>query len=104
MIGFDHTVEAVRSYEDRKFRKSDFVTIGRDVLADAEVKASLQTKFGFDESGRDDVIREMMGPRAGVFKPEPSKRPTPGEALDKCRARVTAEHPIRPLKRDRRAV
>ena len=104
MIGFDHMVEAVRSYEDRKFRKSDFVTIGRDVLADAEVKASLQTQFGFDESGRDDVIREMMGPRAGVFKPEPSKRPTPGEALDKCRARVTAEHPIRPLTRDRRAV
>lgn len=92
-------VEAVRSYEDGSFRKSDFVTIRKNVLADIEVKVSLQTKFGFDGSEREGIIREMMGPRAGIFKLESSEQLTPREALDKYRARATVEHLIHSLKR-----
>lgn len=39
---FDRMVEAVRAYGDGHFRKSDFVTVKRNVLADVEVKVSLQ--------------------------------------------------------------
>ena len=35
-------VEAVRAYGDDHFRKSDFVTVKRNVLADVEVKVSLK--------------------------------------------------------------
>ena len=52
-------VEAVRTYEDGKFRKSDFVTVKRNVLADVEVKVSLQTKLGFDETEKEGIIREI---------------------------------------------
>lgn len=96
---FDRMVEAVRSYEDGSFRKSDFVTIRKNVLADIEVKVSLHTKFGFDGSEREGIIREMMGPRAGIFKLESSEQLTPREALDKYRARATVEHLIHSLKR-----
>ena len=60
--------EAVHSYEDGHFRRSDFVTVKRNVLADIEVRVSLQTKFAFDESEREGIIREIMGTRAGIFK------------------------------------
>ena len=92
-------VEAVKTYEDGHFRKSDFVTIRRNVLADVEVKVSLQTKFAFDESEREGIIREIMGTRAGIFKLESSEQLTPLEALDKYRARTTVEHLIHSLKR-----
>ena len=78
---FDRMVEAVRTYEDGKFRKSDFVTVKRNVLADVEVKVSLQTKLGFDETEKEGIIREIMGTRAGVFKLESSEQLTPSEAL-----------------------
>lgn len=96
---FDRMVEAVKTYEDGHFRKSDFVTIRRNVLADVEVKVSLQTKFAFDESEREGIIREIMGTRAGIFKLESSEQLTPLEALDKYRARATVEHLIHSLKR-----
>ena len=96
---FDRMVEAVKTYEDGHFRKSDFVTIRRNVLADVEVKVSLQTKFAFDESEREGIIREIMGTRAGIFKLESSEQLTPLEALDKYRARTTVEHLIHSLKR-----
>ncbi len=96
---FDRMVEAVKTYEDGHFRKSDFVTIRRNVLADVEVKVSLQTKFAFDESEWEGIIREIMGTRAGIFKLESSEQLTPLEALDKYRARATVEHLIHSLKR-----
>lgn len=71
----------------------------RNTLADVEVKVSLQTKSAFDESERDGIIREVMGTRAGIFKPESSEQLTPLEALEKYRARATVEHPIHSLKR-----
>ena len=92
-------VEAVRTYEDGHFRKSDFVTVKRNVLADVEVKVSLQTKFSFDEGEREGIIEEIMGTRAGIFKLESSEQLTPSEALDKDRARATVEHLIHSLKR-----
>ncbi len=96
---FDRMVEAVRTYEDGHFRKSDFVTVKRNVLADVEVKVSLQTKFSFDEGEREGIIEEIMGTRAGIFKLESSEQLTPSEALDKYRARATVEHLIHSLKR-----
>ena len=96
---FDRMVEAVRTYEDGHFRKSDFVTVKRNVLADVEVKVSLQTKFSFDEGEREGIIKEIMGTRAGIFKLEFSEQLTPLEALDKYRARTTVEHLIHSLKR-----
>ena len=92
-------VEAVRTYEDGHFRKSDFVTVKRNVLADVEVKVSLQTKFSFDEGEREGIIEEIMGTRAGIFKLESSEQLTPSEASDKYRARATVEHLIHSLKR-----
>ena len=96
---FDRMVEAVHSYEDGHFRRSDFVTVKRNVLADIEVRVSLQTKFAFDESEREGIIREIMGTRAGIFKLESSEQLTPLEALEKYRARATVEHLIHSLKR-----
>ncbi|MDC7950636.1 hypothetical protein PAA26_00795 [Methanomassiliicoccaceae archaeon COG_1] len=96
---FDRMVEAVRSYEDEHFRKSDFVTVKRNVLADVEIKVSLRTRSGFDESEREGIIREIIGSRAGIFKLESSEQLTPSEALDKYRARATVEHLIHSLKR-----
>ena len=96
---FDCLVEAVRAYGDGHFRKSDFVTIKRNVLADVEVKVSLQTRLAFDESERDGIIREIMGARAEIFKLESSEQLTPLEALDKYCARATVEHLIHSLKK-----
>ena len=96
---FDRMVDAVRTYQDGHFRKSDFVTVKRNVLADIEVKVSLQTKFVFSEDEREGIIREIMGDRAGIFKLESSEQLTPQEAFDKYRARATVEHLIHSLKR-----
>ena len=96
---FDRMVEAVSSYEDGHFRKSDFVTVKRNVLAEVEVKVSLQTRISFDEGEREGIIKGIMGVRAGIFKLESSEQLTPLEALDKYRARVTVEHLIHSLKR-----
>jgi transposase len=96
---FDRMVEAVRTYQDGHFRRSDFVTVKRNVLADIEVKVSLQTKFAFSEDEREGIIEKIMGTRAGIFKLESSVQLTPREALDKYRARATVEHLIHSLKR-----
>ena len=45
----DRMLSAIRSYNDGKFRKSDFVTVKRNVLADIEVKVSMQTHFDYDD-------------------------------------------------------
>ena len=92
-------VDAVKTYEDGHLRKSDFVTEKRNVLADVEVKVSLQIKFSFDESERGEIIKGILGTRAGIFKLESSEQLTPSEALDKYRARATVEHLIHSLKR-----
>ena len=96
----ERMLNAIRSYEDGKFRKSDFVTIKRNVLADVEVKVSMQTRFDYDD--KDEIygiINEVLGPRSGVFKLESSEQLTPSEALEKYRARATVEHLIHSLKR-----
>jgi len=92
-------IEAIHNYEDGRFRKSDFVTVKRNVLADVEVKVSLQSRFGYDEEDIEGMIEEVMGSRAGIFKLESSEQLTPLEALEKYRARATVEHLIHSLKR-----
>ena len=96
----ERMLNAIRSYEDGKFRKSDFVTVKRNVLADVEVKVSMQTHFDYDD--KDEIygiINEVLGPRSGIFKLESSEQLTPSEALEKYRARATVEHLIHSLKR-----
>ncbi len=95
----DRMISAIKSYEDGKFRKSDFVTVKRNILADVEVKVSLQTSFGFSREDRDGIIWEVMGARSGIFKLESSEQLTPSEALNKYRARATVEHLIHSFKR-----
>ncbi len=93
-------ISAIRSYEDGKFRKSDFVTVKRNVLADVEVKVSMQSRFDYED--KDEIyglINEVLGPRSGIFKLESSEQLTPSEALEKYRARATVEHLIHSLKR-----
>lgn len=96
----ERMISAIRSYEDGKFRKSDFVTIRRNVLADVEVKVSMQSRFDYED--KDEIyglINEVLGPRSGIFKLESSEQLTPSEALEKYRARATVEHLIHSLKR-----
>ena len=96
----ERMISAIRSYEDGKFRKSDFVTVKKNVLADIEVKVSAQTRFNYDD--KDEIyglIKEVLGPRSGIFKLESSEQLTPSEALNKYRARATVEHLIHSLKR-----
>ena len=96
----ERMISAIRSYEDGKFRKSDFVTVKRNVLADVEVRVSMQSRFDYDD--KDEIyglINEVLGPRSGIFKLESSEQLTPLEALDKYRARATVEHLIHSLKR-----
>lgn len=93
-------LDAIRSYEDGKFRKSDFVTVKRNVLADIEVKVTMQSRFDYDDKEEIyGLVNEVMGPRSGIFKLESSEQLTPSEALDKYRARATVEHLIHSLKR-----
>lgn len=95
----DRMISAMTTYESGKLRKSDFVTVKRNVLADVQVTVSQQRKLEFTDEEREGLIREVMGPRAGLFKLESSVQLTPAEALDKYRARVTVEHLIHSLKR-----
>ena len=93
-------LSAIRSYEDGKFRKSDFVTVKKNVLADIEVKVSMQTHFDYDDE--DEIyglIKEVMGSRSGIFKLESSEQLTAYDALRKYRSRATVEHLIHSLKR-----
>ena len=44
------TADAARSYEDGKFRQSDFVTVKLNLTADVEItKMSIQSHFGYDD-------------------------------------------------------
>jgi hypothetical protein len=61
----ERMISAIRSYEDGKFRKSDFVTVKRNVLADVEVKVSMQSRFDYDdEDEKYGLITEVLGPRS----------------------------------------
>ncbi len=96
---FRRMVEAITYYNKGHIKKSDFVTVKKNILADVEVKISVQTHFEFDESEEENIIQQMMGSRAGIFKLESSEQLTPSEALNKYRARATVEHLIHSLKR-----
>ena len=95
----ERMVEAVRTFNQGSFRKSDFVTIRRNVLADVSVKVSVQSRFDFTDDEVRGLVAEVMSARSGVFKLESSDQLTAKEALDKYRARVTVEHLIHSLKR-----
>ncbi len=93
-------LSAIRSYEDGKFRRSDFVTVKRNVLADIEVKVSMQTHFDYDDANEiHGLINEVMGSRSGIFKLESSEQLTAYDALRKYCSRATVEHLIHSLKR-----
>jgi transposase len=93
-------ISAIRSYEDGKFRRSDFVTVKKNVLADIEVKVSVQTGFVYDDQDEMEWLTEkVMNCRSGIFKLESSEQLTPSEALKKYRARSSVEHLIHSLKR-----
>lgn len=93
--------EAARYYSEKgKVRKSDFVTIKKNLCADVDVKVSVQTKMGFDDPAEiERIVKKEMGVRCGFFKLESSHELTPLEALRKYRKRVTVEHLISSLKR-----
>jgi transposase len=93
-------IDAVISYENGKIRKSDFVTVRKNVLADVDVKVRIQTQFDYNNPREFDLIVEQaMRSRPGIFKLESSHQLTPSEALDKYRARASVEHLIHSLKR-----
>ena len=93
-------VNAARSYDDGKFRVSDFVTVKRNVAADIDVKVSVQTKLDYDDPDMMEfMIGEMITSRSGIFKLESSEKSTPLEALNRYRARSSVEHLIHSLKR-----
>ena len=63
----DRMLSAIRSYNDGKFRRSDLVTVKRNVLADIEVKVSMQTHLDHDDGdGFYGLIQEVMGSRSGI--------------------------------------
>jgi transposase len=96
----DGMMDAVRSYEEGKFRASDFVTVKKNILADVNVRVSIQTKFGYDDPNeKERMIKEAMDSRPGIFKLGSSEQLTPSEALNKYRARAVVEHLIHSLKR-----
>ncbi len=95
----DRMICAMTTYESGNFRKSDFVTVKRSVLADVYVTVFQQRKLKFTDEECEGLIREVMGPRAGLFKLESSVQLIPAEALDKHCARATVEHLIHSLKR-----
>jgi hypothetical protein len=96
----ERMLKAIRSYEDGTFRKSDFVTVKRNVLANIEVKVAVQSRFGYDDPGETEyLVNEVMSSRAGIFKLESSEQLTPFDALNKYRARSSVEHLMHSLKR-----
>jgi len=93
-------IEAVRTYEDGKFKMADFVTVKRNVLAEIDVTVSVQTKLPYEgEDVRESIVSAIMDQRSGIFKLESSERLPPSEALRKYRARSTVEHLISSFKR-----
>ena len=63
----DRMLSAIRSYNDGKFRRSDLVTVKRNVLADIEVKVSMQTHLDHDDGdGFYGLIQEVMVSRSGI--------------------------------------
>jgi transposase len=93
-------IDAVRSYEEGKFRTSDFVTVKKNVTADVAVKVTVQTRFGYnDPVEKERMITEAMDRHSGFFKLESSEQLTPSEALNRYRARAVVEHLIHSLKR-----
>jgi len=93
-------IDAARSYDDGRFRASDFVTVKKNVAADVDVKVSVQTRFDYDDPDRLEwMITETMSKHSGIFKLESSEQLTPLEALGKYRARSSVEHLIHSLKR-----
>ena len=94
-------VDAVHSYENGKFRQSDFVTVKDNLAADVSItKMDIQTHFGYDDPEEiERMTEDKTGVRAGIFKLESSEQLTPSEALKKYRARASVEHLIHSLKR-----
>ncbi|MCL2786393.1 MAG: transposase [Methanomassiliicoccaceae archaeon] len=93
-------IDAARSYDDGKFKASDFVTVKKNVAADVNIEVSVQTKFDYDDPDMFEwMVLETMGVRSGHFKLESSEQLTPSEALGKYRARSSVEHLIHSLKR-----
>lgn len=96
----DGMMNAVRSYEEGKFKMSDFITVKKNVAARVDIKVSVQTRFGYDDPDeKERMIKEAMDARPGIFKLESSEQLTPSEALNKYRARAVVEHLIHSLKR-----
>jgi len=96
----DRMIDAIRTFEKGKFRKADFVTVRRNVVADIDVTVSVQTRFPYEgEDERNALILSLLDARSGKFKLESSEQLTPLEALNKYRARSTVEHLIHSLKR-----
>jgi transposase len=94
-------VNAVRSYEDGKFRQSDFLTVKENYAADIDIPTiHIQSHFGYDDPKEvERMIGDKAGIRAGIFKLESSEQLTPSDALGKYRARASVEHLIHSLKR-----
>ena len=93
-------IKAIRSYDDGEFRKTDFVTVKRNVVAEIDVTVSVQNKFPYEgEEERRALILSLLNCRSGIFKLESSQQLTALEALKKYRARSTVEHLIHSLKR-----
>jgi len=94
-------VDAAKHYsETGRVRKSDFVTLKKNLCADVTVNVSVQTKLEFDDEHEiERMVKAEIGPRCGFFKLESSHELTPLEALRKYRKRVTVEHLISSLKR-----
>jgi len=96
----DRMIAASRSYDEGKFRISDFVDVKKNVTADVTVTVGVQTKIGYDDPDRREwMVLETMKKNAGFFKLESSEQLTPSEALNKYRARASVEHLIHSLKR-----
>lgn len=96
----DRMREAVRTYEEGRFRMTDFVTIKRNVVASIDVSVSVQAQFPYE--GEDEclsLILPLLDRHSGIFKLESSERLTASEAFCKYRARSTVEHLIHLLTR-----
>lgn len=66
-------VDAVKHFEDvGKIRRSDFITVKKNLCADVEVSVNVQTRFGYDDEEEiERMIVDEMGSRCGFFKLEP---------------------------------
>jgi hypothetical protein len=95
----DRMITSLRSYEDGKFRMTDFVTVKKNVAADVDVKVTVQTHLDYDDPRRrEHMIMNEIKPRSGIFKLESSEQLTSPEALYKYRGRSSVEHLISSFK------